>query len=37
MRGQQALGLTLRALVGPVTIRVGNLFGILLDGASNGV
>ena len=37
MRRQRVLGLTLRTLLGPVTIRVGDLFGILLDGAGEGV
>ena len=35
--GQRLLGLTLRTVVGPVAIGVGDLFGILLDGASEGV
>ena len=34
---QPMLGLALRAAVRPVTIGVGNLFGILLDGAGEGV
>lgn len=29
--------LTLRTVVGPVAIGIGNLFGILLEGASEGV
>lgn len=37
MRSQRVLGLTLRTVVGPVVIRVGYLFGILLDGACKGV
>jgi hypothetical protein len=37
MRSQRVLSLTLRTLVGPVTIGVGNLFGIPLDGTSKGV
>jgi len=31
------LRLTLGTGVGPVTIRVGDLFGILLDGAGEGL
>jgi hypothetical protein len=37
MSGQRVLGLALRAAVRPMTIRIGNLFGILLDGTSEGV
>jgi hypothetical protein len=37
MAAQRVVGLTLRAVVGPVTIRVGNLFGVLLGRTSERV
>jgi hypothetical protein len=37
MRGQRVLSLALRTVIRPVAIRVGNLFGVLLDGSSEGM
>jgi hypothetical protein len=37
MCGKRALGLTLRAVAGPVTIRIGKLFRVLLDRAREWV
>ena len=35
--GQGMLSLTLRTVVGPIAVGVGDLFGVLLDGAGEGV
>ena len=35
--GQRMLGLALRTVVGPITIGVGDLFGVLLDGTGERV
>jgi len=37
MGRQPMRGLALRTVIRPITIRVSNLFGVLLDGPSEGV
>jgi hypothetical protein len=37
MRGERVLSLTLPTVRGPIAIWIGNLFGILLNGACEGV